>query len=101
MPEPEWRRICSELTTPAFDAMFDGLDTLGYDVMCEIVSGRGANKILDQKRAVEDLQVGAISMQTYMQRREIPDPSGERRRIAEERQDMAELQEQPQPTGTQ
>jgi hypothetical protein len=89
MPAAEWSRTLSELGPQAFDDMWSSMDTFEYDVSCEIVTGRGATKQLEQQKAIEDRQMGAISLETYQIKREIADPKGEQRKMLQEARSQA------------
>ncbi len=100
MPAKEWSRIVSELGEKGFDELWAGMDTFEYDVSCEIVTGRGATKQLDQQKAIEDRQMGAISLETFQAKREIADPKGEQRKMLQEARATAMAASGQNPNGT-
>ena len=96
MPEEEWAAYSSELTESAFAVIWSKFRTLEFDVKSEIVAGKGQTKILDEQRAAEDLDRGAISMETFRHKRGIEDSEGEDRKITDRQRKLNQAAMQPQ-----
>ena len=96
MPEQEWASYCSELTEAAFSVIWAKFRSLDFDVDSEIVAGKGHSRLVEEQKASEDLTAGAISMQTYRQKRGIEDSEGEDRRIVDRQRKLQSAAAQPQ-----
>ena len=97
MPATEWLRLSGELTPEAFEHVYDGINTLRYDIVCEVVSGRGATQDINREQAAEDFQLGLISKRTAREKREIADPNGEDRLISKELRQQSQQTQTGQP----
>jgi hypothetical protein len=97
MPVEEWLRMSGELTPEAFARVYDGINTLRYDIVCEVVSGRGATQDINREQAAEDFQLGLISKRTAREKREIADPNGEDRLISKELRQQSQQTQTGQP----
>ncbi len=91
MPAQEWRRYATDLTPEAFDVVWRGMADLKYDILVELGSARGNEQAVEERRAAEDLERGAIGMRTYRLKRSL-DPDAQDREVQEERQQLAQVQ---------
>ena len=104
MPKEHWKVIFSDLTDAAVDFVFgeEAMSKLKFDVMCDVQAGLAANRELQMRKALEDLNFGLINKEDARNIRGIANNSRQEQKIAREMrlanpqlQQQAQQQQQP------